>query len=71
MKYKTAQKLIELSYDTFRKYTILLDEIKETCTKEEFELQRKRTAQLLGILYTDIMLPVFEDYPDLDQTDDN
>lgn len=40
-------------------------EIQEQCTEEEFRAYRRGAGRVMGYAYTDVMVPIFEEHPDL------
>jgi hypothetical protein len=40
-------------------------EVQEQCTDEEFKAYRRGAGMVMGYAYTDVMVPIFLDHPDL------
>lgn len=71
MEKEIAKKILETSKKSTHEFNLLLREIKETCTEEEFKFFQKSIARVLGYMFFDIISPVYEEFPEYKPTELN
>lgn len=60
-----AERTISEAVQCSRRLEAILFEIQNECTEEEFLKYRRGFAYVLGYLYTDVMRPLIQQYPEL------
>ena len=62
----TAQKVVEILLESAGKIDGSTGLVQETCSDSEFREYRKACGAIMGMIYTDILRPIFSEYPDLE-----
>ncbi len=66
MKRHVAEQAIAALNEASLKMNTTLLLIQKECTEEEFLRYRKGTGLAMGYLYTEVIMPILQEYPDLD-----
>lgn len=66
MRRDIAEQALAALYDASLKMNTTLMLIKEECSEEEFRRYRRGTGRAMGYLYTEVILPILKEHPDLE-----
>lgn len=66
MRHDVAEQALAALYDASLKMNLTLVLIQEECSDEEFRRYRRGTGRAMGYLYTDVILPILKEHPDLE-----
>ena len=62
---ETAQKVVTLLLESSGKIDESAALVKEKCSDAEFKEYRRVCGQIMGDMLTEMLLPIFREYPDL------
>lgn len=65
MKKETAKQVGDLMINIQSKLNESIIVVQNNCSDEEFKQYRKTVAYIMGDIITDIMNPIYKEYPDL------
>jgi hypothetical protein len=66
MKRHVAEQALAALYDASLKMNTTLYMIQQECTEEEFLKFRRGTGHAMGYLYTEVIMPILQEHPDLE-----
>src|SRR5262245_3267587 len=66
MRHDVAEQALAALYDASRKMNLTLCLIQEECSDEEFRKYRRGTGYAMGYLYTDVIMLIEKEHPDLE-----
>ncbi len=69
MNKEVAQSINSLMLDYFAKLNSSVKFVQENCTEDEFKEYRKAIGEIMGVMTTDVMMPIYKKYPDLEPED--
>ena len=65
MQKEIANELSQLMLEVAAKLDASIRLVQENCSTEEFQLYRKSVGQIMGIMLTEVMNPIYREHPDL------
>ena len=60
-----AKEISDLMVETHANFVESVMLVKKNCSNEEFETYRKKIGRIMGIIFTDIMNPIYKIHPEL------
>jgi hypothetical protein len=65
MKHDVAKQIVSTMHKVTMELDAAISFVQRECTEEEFVAFRRAAGRAMGYLFTDIVRPIFKDYPDL------
>jgi hypothetical protein len=65
MKHDVAEQIVSILHKVTMEVDASVAFVQQECTEEEFIAYRRAAGHALGYLFTDIVRPIFQEYPDL------
>jgi len=66
MQKEVAEEILALMLEYSGKLDQSTQRVKDTCTEQEFVRYRRAVGTVMGEMHMGIMLPIFNEYPDLE-----
>lgn len=66
MEKEVARQINALMLDFFGKLNASVKLVQQHCSEEEFEQYRRAIGMIMGDITTEVMMPLYKEYPDLE-----